>query len=225
MDVEDGERGERAYHHGDLRRALTEAAQRLLESVGATALSLRAVAREAGVSPAAPYHHFKDKNELLDGVARHGWVKLSEQVASARGEGGLTGLGLAYVRFARENRALYELMYARIRGQDSLPHGKGGEAYDLIKKQVRLHIGQAASGLDLELATFAFWCLSHGLAEMRGFPRLEDLKSQIGGEDAFVRSVLEHMTVGDGQRRGAPEPSVAEVSSRAPLRETVFPGS
>ena len=204
MDGDSGERVDRAYHHGDLRRALTEAARRLLESDGAQALSLRAVAREAGVSPAAPYHHFKDKNELLDAVARQGWVALSEQVATARGEGGLTGLGMAYVRFARENLALYQLMYARIRGQDSLPHGKGGEAYDLIKKQVRLHIGQAASGLDLELATFAFWCLSHGLAEMRGFPRLIELKTQIGGEDAFVRAVLEHMSVGDGQKRGMP---------------------
>ena len=61
----------RPYHHGDLRRALIDAAQRLLESEGPTALSLRAVAREAGVSPAAPYHHFKDKSDLLEAVA-HG---------------------------------------------------------------------------------------------------------------------------------------------------------
>ena len=60
----------RPYHHGDLRRALVEAARRILESEGPTALSLRAVAREAGVSPAAPYHHFKDKSELLEEVAR-----------------------------------------------------------------------------------------------------------------------------------------------------------
>ncbi|MDP1643250.1 MAG: helix-turn-helix domain-containing protein, partial [Phenylobacterium sp.] len=59
----------RPYHHGDLRRALVEAACRLLEKEGAQALSLRAVAREAGVSPAAPYHHIKDKSELLDAVA------------------------------------------------------------------------------------------------------------------------------------------------------------
>jgi AcrR family transcriptional regulator len=208
MDPNDGERSARTYHHGDLRRALIDAAARLLEASGADALSLRAVAREAGVSPAAPYHHFKDKNELLDAVARQGWIGLSEQVAGARGEGGLTALGMAYVRFARENLALYQLMYARIRGQDSLPHGKGGEAYDIIKKQVRQHIGQAASGLDLELATFAFWCLSHGLAEMRGFPRLVDLKTQIGGEEGFVRAVLEHMSVREG--RGAPTSEPAE---------------
>ncbi|MDZ4318073.1 MAG: helix-turn-helix domain-containing protein, partial [Phenylobacterium sp.] len=66
----------RPYHHGDLRRALVEAACRLLEKEGAQSLSLRAVAREAGVSPAAPYHHFKDKSELLDAVAHEGWEKL-----------------------------------------------------------------------------------------------------------------------------------------------------
>ncbi|MCA3755028.1 MAG: TetR family transcriptional regulator, partial [Phenylobacterium sp.] len=54
----------RPYHHGDLRRALVEAGRRLLEVEGGAGISLRAVAREAGVSPAAPYHHFRDKSEL-----------------------------------------------------------------------------------------------------------------------------------------------------------------
>lgn len=59
----------RPYHHGDLSRALVDAARKILETEGPAALSLRAVAREAGVSPAAPYHHFKDKNDLLEAVA------------------------------------------------------------------------------------------------------------------------------------------------------------
>ena len=74
----------RPYHHGDLRRALVDAARRLLEAEGPSALSLRAVAREAGVSPAAPYHHFKDKAELLDAVAHEGWDLLNEQMTDAR---------------------------------------------------------------------------------------------------------------------------------------------
>ena len=73
----------RPYHHGDLRRALIDAARRLLESEGPSALSLRAVAREAGVSPAAPYHHFKDKGELLDAVAGEGWMML-DRLSSRR---------------------------------------------------------------------------------------------------------------------------------------------
>ena len=66
------------YHHGDLRRALVEAAERILENEGPSALSLRAVAREAGVSAAAPYHHFKDKNELLAAIAQEGFELLAQ---------------------------------------------------------------------------------------------------------------------------------------------------
>src|SRR5258708_7386031 len=74
----------RPYHHGDLSRALVDAARRILESEGPQALSLRAVAREAGVSPAAPYHHFKDKCELMDAVAHEGWQILGEAIGKAR---------------------------------------------------------------------------------------------------------------------------------------------
>jgi AcrR family transcriptional regulator len=93
------------YHHGDLRRALIDAARRLLEAEGPSALSLRAVAREAGVSPAAPYHHFKDKAELLEAVAQEGWAKLDERLGRAKSvapsQDAMTALGVAYVLFAR----------------------------------------------------------------------------------------------------------------------------
>src|SRR3954467_7906743 len=92
----------RPYHHGDLSRALVEAARRLLESEGPSALSLRAVAREAGVSPAAPYHHFKDKGELLEAVAQEGWEMLNVALTQARAKATsvkdkMTSLGVAYV--------------------------------------------------------------------------------------------------------------------------------
>src|SRR5260370_21477004 len=95
----------RPYHHGDLRRALIEAGRRLLESEGPSALSLRAVAREAGVSPAAPYHHFKDKGELLDAVAQEGWQMLDDALAKAKAASPnpretMNNLGVAYVCFA-----------------------------------------------------------------------------------------------------------------------------
>src|SRR5580704_13288470 len=98
----------RPYHHGDLSRALVEAARRILEAEGASALSLRAVAREAGVSPAAPYHHFKDKTELLEAVAHEGWETLGEAIAEARRTSAdprdaIANIGIAYVKFAREN--------------------------------------------------------------------------------------------------------------------------
>src|SRR6185369_13923361 len=115
----------RPYHHGDLRRALVAAARRLREAEGPTALSLRAVAREAGVSPAAPYHHFKDKAELLDAVAQEGWELLELSMAEAKdqaeGRGQMTALGIAYVCFARDNPALYRVMYDCSRDKDALP--------------------------------------------------------------------------------------------------------
>src|SRR6188472_3873205 len=107
--------GSRPYHHGDLRRGLIDAARRLLETDGPSALSLRAVAREAGVSPAAPYHHFKDKAELLDAVAQEGWEILGQQMSEAKtsttGMQQLTALGVSYVCFARDNPALDRVMY------------------------------------------------------------------------------------------------------------------
>src|ERR1700685_4399106 len=115
----------RPYHHGDLSRALVDAARRILEAEGAQPLSLRAVAREAGVSPAAPYHHFKDKTELLEAVAHGGWGALDEAMAVARREAAtpgeaLSAIGLAYVNFARENPALYRLMYDTTRDRTSM---------------------------------------------------------------------------------------------------------
>src|ERR1700743_3746946 len=81
---ETGNAQPKPYHHGDLSRALIDAARRILEAEGPQALSLRAVAREAGVSPAAPYHHFKDKTELLEAVAHEGWDALGQSITEAR---------------------------------------------------------------------------------------------------------------------------------------------
>src|SRR5271163_4591233 len=106
----------RPYHHGDLSRALVAAGRRILEAEGPAALSLRAVAREAGVSPAAPYHHFKDKSELLDAVAEEGWHELGDAIRKGLASAddpklALHEVGVAYVTFARQNPALYRLMY------------------------------------------------------------------------------------------------------------------
>lgn len=193
----------RPYHHGDLRRALIDAARRLLESEGPNALSLRAVAREAGVSPAAPYHHFKDKSELLDAVAHEGWDLLNELMTQARKREAsvgdkLTALGVAYVRFARDNPALYRVMYDASRDKDDLPehvHQEDDSAYC----QVRNTLTEAGVGplseLDLELATTAAWCAAHGLAEMFAFKKFDPLKEAVGGDEAFLRGVFEHMGI------------------------------
>jgi AcrR family transcriptional regulator len=192
----------RPYHHGDLRRALIDAARRLLEKEGPTALSLRAVAREAGVSPAAPYHHFKDKAELLDAVAHEGWEMLDVGLAAAREaadtvRGRMAGLGVAYVKFAQENPALYRVMYDGARDKENLPdhvHAADNDSAYCRVRDTLLDAGADPSDqVGLELATVAAWCAAHGLAEMAGFKQFESLKAALGGEEAFLRGVFEHM--------------------------------
>jgi AcrR family transcriptional regulator len=190
----------RPYHHGDLSRALVDAGRRILEAEGAAALSLRAVAREAGVSPAAPYHHFKDKTELLEAVAHGGWEALNDAIASARKGADTPGdalreIGLAYVNFARANPALYRLMYDTSRDRTAMP--KPANEDESGYHQVRCALVEAgadpADDQELQLATIAAWCAAHGLAEMANFKEFAPLKAAMGGDQAFLRAVLRHI--------------------------------
>jgi len=189
----------RPYHHGDLSRALVDAACRILEKDGPAALSLRAVAREAGVSPAAPYHHFKDKGELLEAVAHEGWLALDAALTEARASATdarerMTGIGVSYVQFARNNPALYRLMYDCSRDKDALPERMKEEgAYCQVRDTISEQSGGGVTDIDLELATIAAWCAGHGLAEMISFKQFAPLKELLGGEDAFLRAVFEHL--------------------------------
>ena len=201
---------QRPYHHGDLSRALVLAGRRILESQGVAALSLRAVAREAGVSPAAPYHHFKDKGELLDAVAHEGWTELGGSIVEARRTAttprqAMTEIGVAYVCFARANPALYRIMYDAACDKASMPgHGKMESGEDSGWTQVAEAIVEAGvcpnEPREIELATIAAWCTAHGVAEMAGFREFDDLKVALGGEEAFVRAVLSHVGIFGGGR-------------------------
>lgn len=190
----------RRYHHGDLSRALIQAGRRILEAEGPSALSLRAVAREAGVSPAAPYHHFKDKGDLLEAVAHEGWMELSAAVAQARVHApnpaaALTNIGVAYVCFARENPALYRIMYRSACDQEKMPeHVKDADSGFSHVRDAFIDAGaDPADAKELQLATIAAWCAAHGVAEMAGFKEFEELKASMGGEEPFVRAVLDRV--------------------------------
>ncbi len=112
------ESSSRPYHHGDLRAALLSAAEHTLRAKGATALSLRELARDLGVSHAAPGRHFKDKQALLDALALTGFQRMAAAMDTADDpalplEPRLTALARAYLGFTVDNPALLELMYAR----------------------------------------------------------------------------------------------------------------
>src|SRR4051794_26532278 len=106
----------RPYHHGNLRSELLEAAERTLTERGAAELSLRELAREVGVSHAAPRRHFRDKQALLDALAQSGFERLGADLDRALGRAGgdfrsrLAAFAKAYVRFATRNGPLLELM-------------------------------------------------------------------------------------------------------------------
>ena len=191
----------RKYHHGDLGRALIDAARVILEQECPAALSLRAVARQAGVSPAAPYHHFKDKDELLEAVALEGWSMLDVAVAEVKSEApsifeALPELLVAYVTFARENPAIYRVMFDVARHRAALPRPPRYDEESAFQR-VRANLIAAGvdpnSSLDLELSTTAVLCAAHGLAELTGFKQFDPLKEACGGEAPFLRAVLDHM--------------------------------
>ena len=108
----------RPYHHGDLRSALLASAERTLLEKGVAALSLRELARDVGVSHAAPGRHFKDKQALVDALALTGFERMAKELTAADSpdlplEARLTELARAYVHFAVSNAELLEVMYSR----------------------------------------------------------------------------------------------------------------
>ena len=113
----------RPYHHGNLRAALLAEAERTLRDQGIDQLSLRDLARQAGVSHAAPRRHFADRQALLDALAETGYLRLADELGAAIAAAGddyqsrLRAAATAYIRFATQDAALLELMNAVKRGQ------------------------------------------------------------------------------------------------------------
>src|SRR5215471_5003962 len=97
------------YHHGDLRAAILDEAARLVADRGADRVSLRELAREAGVSHAAPAHHFTDRRGLFTALATQGFQLLAQALIDARGD--FTDAALAYVRFAIDHPGHYQVMF------------------------------------------------------------------------------------------------------------------
>lgn len=107
------------YHHGDLREQLLKAATKMISENGVEQLSLRKLANDVGVSRTAPYHHFKDKNELLCAIAEQGFKERSHTMESrvsepnAKSSTQLKEYMIEYVSFAQQNPEIYELMFGR----------------------------------------------------------------------------------------------------------------
>lgn len=155
------------YHHGDLRRALLDTALEAVAEQGPAAISLRDVARRAGVSHAAPTHHFRDKTGLLTALAAEGWSLLADALQEAAADGGDFGeLGVAYVVFATSHSAHFAVMRAPglARADDPGLEAAMGRARALLHSGVRRF--EAGSTRDTGTTALAAWSLVHGLAAL-----------------------------------------------------------
>jgi AcrR family transcriptional regulator len=158
---------DRAYHHGDLPAALIAAARELLAEGGTEALSLRAVARRAGVSAMAPYRHFSDKEALLAAVAADGFrafaAALEAADRSVPADRALLEQGVAYVRFACAQPALFRLMFGPPR-QGPHPALKHDEA--LAHGVLAARVAAETPAPLRQARTLACWSVVHGLAAL-----------------------------------------------------------
>ncbi len=163
----------KGYHHGALREALLSAARKLIAEKGVAGFTLADATRLAGVSGAAPYRHFRDKDELVAEVARLGFQAFAERLgaaaAAAATRGGLAafeGMGRAYLGFARTEPGAYAAMFtSSLRPGDPKLQGAGEQAFQtLIRGLMRAFDGAPPPGLNPLALAFRIWALSHGVA-------------------------------------------------------------
>ncbi len=165
---------DRPYHHGNLRPALIAQAERTLREQGLEALSLRELARQAGVSHAAPRRHFANRHALLDALAESGWARLGAEVRAAADRAGheyearLRAAGRAYVRFATRDAALLELMFAgRQGGQIPALQEAAADAFSVLVELIEE--GQASDALeagDPEPMALLLFATTQGIAAL-----------------------------------------------------------
>jgi len=164
-----------AYHHGDLRQVLLRASLELIDEKGIAALSLREVARKAGVSHNAPYHHFESRGSLLAALAEEGFSTLAREMAEARGgqtnpRARMEACGQAYIRFALKSRARFKLMFRpELTGpgeQAAVAQSSRGALETLTAAVVEAQAAGVAPAGDPKPLVLTCWSAVHGLASL-----------------------------------------------------------
>jgi AcrR family transcriptional regulator len=193
--------GVRPYHHGDLRAKLIAATEALILERGVDGFFLREVARRAGVSPAAPSHHFGDARGLLSEVALLGFRDFGDALAAADARGGadpvkrLHEQGLAYVAFAMRNPARFTLMFRNDKcdmGYEPLM-AAGDRAYAILENAIRA-AAKVKPGAALPPDVFglllATWSLVHGFAHLALGGKFDFALTGRGKKNAILTSLL-----------------------------------
>jgi len=201
------------YHHGNLREALINNAVKILEEEGLAALTLRRVARDTGVSQAAPYSHFRNKRNLITAVCAEGtkWFGeyMSREAAGRTGADYLAGLAVGHIRFALEHPALFRLMSTTDISETISDVGQAPEilveGYLLMANALAVapltHFGKDQPQLDIPLAWAQVYGLSNLLIEGRIAPQdfgFEDL-------DGFIAAVVNRFLQNMPATTGSPD--------------------
>ena len=173
-----GEREKRGYHHGNLAEAIVQAALDLIAKYGPAGFSFAEVTRAVGVSPAAPYRHFRDREALMADIARRGFDRFADVLAKAYNTGkpdplsAFKAVGHAYLAFARKEPAYYAAMFeARLSPGSSRELTQSTErAFGVLREACDALIGTLPEGKrppGLMMALHV-WTMSHGVASLFG---------------------------------------------------------
>lgn len=192
----------RPYHHGRLRAALIIAATAIIEETGVEGFSLRGAARRAGVSAAAPAHHFKDARGLLTAVATEGFVALAEALETVRGDdrrAQLTAQAHAYLRFAQSRPGLFGLMWRKgmLDMTDREHVAAGKRAFAALNRVVLgKDIADTSPGELGAAASVAWWSMVHGFAVLALDGAFAPQGERHPATDALLDAALAHLDNG-----------------------------
>lgn len=156
------------YHHGDLKAAILDAAEEMLAETPLDTVSMRELARNAGVSSGAPYHHFGDRSGLILALCQRGFSRLGETLRCARDCEGIEGMIGRYLTFAQDNQALYQLMFsveATSGGRAASLAPYAGPVFVLLEEEIA-HARDTIPKHEGDLTTVSVWCFMHGLASL-----------------------------------------------------------
>jgi AcrR family transcriptional regulator len=190
--------GKAAYHHGDLRAALLAAAEKELNDKGVEGFTLRGCAKRAGVSHAAPAHHFKDVNALLTALATAGFERFAASIrqhqtqAKSTPRAQLEAAGLGYIDFAKANPSLFRLMFSSTRpdrGDEALSRAASA-SFDLLVYAVHGVDGvDPRENREAMLDVAASWAVVHGLAELLLSGRMPFLAAMADDTDQLYAEI------------------------------------
>jgi AcrR family transcriptional regulator len=199
-DKEDS-RAERGYHHGNLKEALVRAALELIAQKGPAGFTFAEAARWAGVSPAAPYRHFRDRDELIADVARRGFELFADALLKSWDDGrpdpftAFDRLGKAYLAFARNEPAFYSAMFESGIPVDANPTlmAASERAFAIIRAAAERLAAMAPPGMPRPPAMMMalhIWSMAHGVASLFGRGDAARRKLPMSPEDLLEAEVL-----------------------------------